>query len=218
MFYNIFLQQIQINQYKASEWAAQFINIWPAFVVIIKSSLVISKISIIFDRYPLSRKICTFWNFVNFKLLVNLCTIGYGLSVGWMASAFLVYDSDNCPLPSGRVPIEEIAWAASILGIGGLLGTVAVGWIADRVGRKNSLLAMAVPQIVSTVLLHSFDSRTVFECDMANFVCPLQISYLLIIYAQNVYYLYTSRFLTGFVGGAVFVVIPIMVAEIAEDR
>lgn len=68
-----------------------------------------------------------------------------------MASAFLVYDSDNCPLPSGRVPIEEIAWAASIIGIGGLFGTVAVGWIADRVGRKNSLLAMAIPQIVSTV-------------------------------------------------------------------
>lgn len=41
---------------------------------------------------------------------------------------------------------------------------------------------------------------------------------MLIIYAQNVYYLYASRFLLGFVGGAVFVVIPIMVAEIAEDR
>lgn len=49
-------------------------------------------------------------------------------------------------------------------------------------------------------------------------ISHIQISFLFIIYAQNVYYLYASRFLTGFVGGAVFVVIPIMVAEIAEDK
>lgn len=78
-----------------------------------------------------------------------MCTIGYGLSVGWTASAFLIYDSDDCPLPTGRIPMSEIAWVGSILGIGGLVGTVLVGWIADQCGRKNSLLAMAVPQIVS---------------------------------------------------------------------
>lgn len=77
--------------------------------------------------------------------------MGYGLTVGWYASAFLLYDSDDCPLPSGRVDMEEIAMIGSILGIGGLVGTVAVGWIADRIGRKNSLLAMAVPQIVSKI-------------------------------------------------------------------
>lgn len=85
------------------------------------------------------------------EFLVNLCTMGYGISVGWMASAFNLFDSDDCPLPTGRVPMDEIAWAASILGIGGILGTIAVGWMAERVGRKNSLLAMAVPQIVSIV-------------------------------------------------------------------
>lgn len=41
---------------------------------------------------------------------VNLCTIGYGLSVGWIASAFLIFDSDDCPLPTGRIPMGEIAW------------------------------------------------------------------------------------------------------------
>lgn len=44
------------------------------------------------------------------------------------------------------------------------------------------------------------------------------MSYTLIIYAQNVYYLYVSRFLMGFAGGALYVVIPLMTAEIAEDR
>lgn len=41
---------------------------------------------------------------------------------------------------------------------------------------------------------------------------------MLIIFAQNVYYLYASRFFSGFVGGAMFVVVPLMVAEISEDR
>lgn len=36
--------------------------------------------------------------------------------------------------------------------------------------------------------------------------------------AQNPYYLYASKFLSGFVGGAVFVFVPLMVAEISEDR
>lgn len=85
------------------------------------------------------------------KSKVNLCTIGYGISVGWMASALLVYDSDDCPLLSGRVQMDEIAWIASIIAIGGLLGTVIVAQISDHIGRKNALLAMAVPQIVSVL-------------------------------------------------------------------
>lgn len=44
--------------------------------------------------------------------------------------------------------MNELGWIASLLGIGGLAGTIASGWIADRIGRKFCLLAMAIPQIV----------------------------------------------------------------------
>lgn len=67
-----------------------------------------------------------------------------------MASAFLILTSENCPLPTGRVLMSEIAWIGAILGIGGLIGTILVGWLADFAGRKNSLLLMALPQIVCT--------------------------------------------------------------------
>lgn len=86
---------------------------------------------------------------------MNLCTIGYSLSVGWMATAVLLYDSDDCPLPSGRIQMDDIAWICSIIGIGGLVGTILVGWMADQFGRKNALLAMVVPQIVGFSLLSS---------------------------------------------------------------
>lgn len=45
--------------------------------------------------------------------------------------------------------MPEIAWIGSILGIGGLVGTILMGQMADRLGRKNSLLMTAFPHIVS---------------------------------------------------------------------
>lgn len=80
---------------------------------------------------------------------VNTCTFSYAISVGWTASVLIQYDSDNSPLPSGRVPLEQLAWVSSIFGIGGVIGTVFIGWFADVIGRKNSLIAMTVPQLVS---------------------------------------------------------------------
>lgn len=111
---------------------------------------------------------------------MNLCTLAYGLSVGWYASAFLLYDSDDSPLPSGRVGMEEIAWIGSILGIGGLVGTVALGWIADRVGRKNSLLALAVPQIVSIFNNSNNKNTRIYLLKMIyNSICTIFFFFLL---------------------------------------
>lgn len=107
-----------------------------------------------------------------FAFKVNLCTLGYSISVGWTASSFLIYDSDDSPLPTGRLSMDELAWIGSILGIGGLFGTVIVGWICDCVGRKNSLLALAIPQIVSFRAFFQFHS-IVF--DMAHCECHMHV-------------------------------------------
>lgn len=113
--------------------------------------------------------------------------------------------------------MSYLSWVSSMLGIGGVVGTIAAGLMADRFGRKYTLLAAAIPQIVS-------ESKTinvvVLFCLIQMFSKRffIQISYLLIIYAQNVYFLLVSRFLSGYIGGVMFVVIPLMVAEIAEDR
>lgn len=56
--------------------------------------------------------------------------------------------------------MSEIAWIGSIMGIGGLIGTLIVGWLADFAGRKNSLLLMAVPQIVRIYPLSISSTRT----------------------------------------------------------
>lgn len=46
----------------------------------------------------------------------------------------------------------------------------------------------------------------------------LQISWILIIFATNVYELLVARFLAGFAGGGVFVLIPLYISEISEDK
>lgn len=43
----------------------------------------------------------------------------------------------------------------------------------------------------------------------------MQICWMLILYAQNVYYLYASRILNGIAGGGIFVIVPIFLNEIA---
>lgn len=44
------------------------------------------------------------------------------------------------------------------------------------------------------------------------------MAWLLILFARNVYDLYAARFLTGLTGGGVFLVIPLFLSEIANDR
>lgn len=45
-----------------------------------------------------------------------------------------------------------------------------------------------------------------------------QISWLLILFAKNVYFLYASRALNGIVGGGVLAIIPLYLSEISTDR
>lgn len=115
-------------------------------------------------------------------------TISYGVTVGWMGIAFTLYDSDDCPLASGRVQLDQLGWIASMLGIGGLVGTILAGWMAERIGRKYALLSMAVPQIVSEnstayqsknkiPYSHNWVTRRVF-CFTKEEKCVMSLSFI----------------------------------------
>lgn len=45
-----------------------------------------------------------------------------------------------------------------------------------------------------------------------------QIGWMLVLYAQNVYYLYLARLLNGFMGAGLYMIIPQFFTEIASDR
>lgn len=70
--------------------------------------------------------------------------------------------------------IEPFAWKAS-----------------DVIGRKKSLIAVAIPQL---------------------------ISWIMILLARKSIYILLARFLSGLSGGALYVIIPLFTSEIADDR
>lgn len=75
--------------------------------------------------------------------------------------------------------------------VGGFIASCLYGWLADKYGRKVSLVSLSVPQI---------------------------LSWLLIYYAADSNFLMASRFLSGFAGGGIFIVVPLFITEISEDR
>lgn len=99
--------------------------------------------------------------------------------------------SEDTPLQSGPLTIDQISWIVSLISPGSMLGIIVYSWSMERFGRKLSGCCMAFPQILSWILIYL---------------------------AKNEFYLYISRFLAGFVGGAMFTLIPIYINEISETR
>lgn len=124
-------------------------------------------------------------------ICANLMSVGYGALCGWSSASFLVLQSDYSPLESGPMTIEETSWVGSILCIGGLLGNILFGWMSNVFGRKVPMLLVVIPQV---------------------------LSWIFVIFAKNPIYLGISRFLGGIAGGATFILIPLYITEIAEDR
>jgi MFS family permease len=87
--------------------------------------------------------------------------------------------------------LDEASWVGSLYLVGGTVGSLFFGWLGGRLGEKKTIIASAVPQIVSWLLLE---------------------------FGSSVSYLYWARFLVGFGGGGCFVLIPVYVAEIASDK
>lgn len=75
--------------------------------------------------------------------------IGYGITCGWPSPSIQLLTSDETPLPSGKITIEEGSWIASLLCIGGLIGNILFGFITNSFGRKRPLCALSIPIIVS---------------------------------------------------------------------
>lgn len=120
---------------------------------------------------------------------VNILTILYGISVGWAAPNLLLFQSESSPI--GMLTPQQNSLIVSLLCIGGTAGTILFGVGSDIYGRKLMLILMATPQLIANVLL---------------------------ITGTNVSYIYAARFLFGLAGGGCFIVLPMFVSEITQER
>lgn len=114
-----------------------------------------------------------------------------GVGLSWTSPSIDILESDESPLPTGKIKSEETTWIASLWSVGGLIGNFLYLFITNKFGRKMPIISLAFPKIVC---------------------------WLMVLFAQNVYYLYISRLLYGIVLGGSFVVVPLFIREISVDR
>ena len=122
---------------------------------------------------------------------VNIIAISYGALCGWPSSALPFLQSEESPLNEGPISNEAASWIGSIICIGGLIGNFFFGWLASALGRKVGLNVSALFLLISLLTV------------------PL---------SKSVVHLCISRFIGGFAGAGAFAIIPLFIAEIAEDR
>ncbi|EDW63945.2 facilitated trehalose transporter Tret1 [Drosophila virilis] len=123
-------------------------------------------------------------------IFVNIVSISFGAYCGWPSSSFLELSSDASPLETGPLTKQDQGNVASVLCLGGLVGNVFFLWLAEKIGRRQSMLWVALPSL---------------------------LGWIGIPYARNPNHLIAARFLGGMAGGGCFGVIPVYTAELAED-
>ncbi|XP_055295153.1 uncharacterized protein LOC129564928 [Sitodiplosis mosellana] len=121
----------------------------------------------------------------------NILAASYGSACAWAGPNFLVLTADDTPIASGPLSTSEAALVVSIPCFGAIIACLLYSLAIDRFSRRVHLISIALPLLISWVIL---------------------------LLATNVYHLYVARFLVGFSGGGLFIVIPVYVSEIAEPK
>lgn len=112
--------------------------------------------------------------------------IGVGTALAWTSPVLpQLYEKTSWLVISE----EEGSWVGSLLALGAMAAAVPSGPMADKLGRKKSLLLLAAPFLLSWVI---------------------------IIFAYKLWLIYIARFIVGVSVGAACVLVPMYISEIAE--
>ncbi|XP_061393894.1 facilitated trehalose transporter Tret1-like [Musca vetustissima] len=126
-------------------------------------------------------------------IAANLSAFSVGTCLGWTSPVGAVLkspDTSGSPLDY-RIDANEDAWISSILALGALAAPFAAGPLADKIGRKWSLISSSIFLVAAFVLM---------------------------MLAHNVGLLLLGRFLQGFGAGFVMTITPMYVGEISPDN
>ncbi|XP_012281462.1 facilitated trehalose transporter Tret1-2 homolog [Orussus abietinus] len=120
-------------------------------------------------------------------LSVGLVAMQAGMKLGWTSPTLPYLASEESFL--GGLSEDEASWISSLMPLGAVVGAVPAGKVADRIGRKASIGATAIPFLASWTTL---------------------------LLASNVGAIYAARFMGGLGAGAACVLVPVYIGEIAE--
>lgn len=80
---------------------------------------------------------------------MNLLSLCYGITCGWPSPNLLLLLSDETPLPTGKISMDDASWIAALLCVGGFVGNLFFGYITNNYGRREPLLVISAPAIVN---------------------------------------------------------------------
>lgn len=123
-------------------------------------------------------------------LTANILALTCGLAISWSSPVTpkLQDEEDLENNPLGYI-VEDESWIVALMPLGAVFGPFPSAIMADKLGRKLTLLILAVPFVAS---------------------------FFMLAFAEVIGLYYAARFLTGAVLGGVFTVIPIFIGEISE--
>nr|CAD7610248.1 unnamed protein product [Timema genevievae] len=170
-------------------------------------------------------------------LLATLCAMSGGIVMGWSTPA-VPYLQEPHSLDDGTntttIPItdEEGSWLGSLSAVGALLGAMPAGFLSDMFGRKRMLLILAVPLIVSWIMLIFVEQNVSEHTPLSDpYMVPeprypglerqpsrqvLTTRYLRSGVLVRIILLYVARLISGIGLGGSTVISPIYNEEIAD--
>lgn len=126
------------------------------------------------------------------SFLGNLLALTGDTALTWSSPMLPKLESNDTSVnPLGKpITQAEESWIGSLQYIGAMSGCFGFSYLADRIGRKPTLVLLAIPHIVS---------------------------YISFAFATTVELIYFGRFLGGISLASVYVILPMYISEIAED-
>lgn len=121
---------------------------------------------------------------------VNIASFSSGAVVGWTSPMLPILQSDSSPISGGPISNEDGSWLGSLMCLGGLLATPLYLLISNHCSRKLTGYLVAVPYVVS---------------------------WILIIIANSLEVLCIARFIGGMGSGAIILFASLYVSETAQD-
>lgn len=121
----------------------------------------------------------------------NSIMFSYGCIVGWVAPALMLLTSDETPLKSGPITLEQLSLIGSMNNIGAIFGIFTFGYVTSFIGCKRAMLFLGIPSVCF---------------------------WLTIMFGDTVHYIIFARWLVGMTGGGIFSIPVLYIADIADDK
>lgn len=112
----------------------------------------LAVLSIKFFRFSrVNKKFCNVKKYLNYDVnifVVNIINFAHGATLGWLSPFLPLLQSEDSPLETGPVTVEQGSWIGSILCLGGLAGAIIYGSLTNRLGVKRCISCIIIPNMV----------------------------------------------------------------------